>query len=91
MIKTAAQARSKRAAPNTFSMMYWRRYAFMIFTRDVIGAFTNRRTSTPLGKSLVVYDPVLRLPVGVFPCEDGHAQERCFIPKREVCNEENII
>ena len=28
------------------------------------------------GKSLVVYDPVLRLPVDVFPCEDGHAQER---------------
>ena len=25
------------------------------------------------GKSLVVYDPVLRLPVEVFPCEDGHA------------------
>jgi len=28
------------------------------------------------GKSLVVYDPVLRLPIDVFPCEDGHAQER---------------
>ncbi len=28
------------------------------------------------GKSLVVYDPVLRIPVDVFPCEDGHAQER---------------
>jgi hypothetical protein len=25
---------------------------------------------------LVVYDPVLRLPIDVFPCEDGHAQER---------------
>lgn len=28
------------------------------------------------GKSLVVYDPVQRLPIDVFPCEDGHAQER---------------
>ena len=28
------------------------------------------------GKSLVVLDPVLRLAVDLFPCEDGHAQER---------------
>jgi len=32
------------------------------------------------GKSLVVYDPVLRLPIDVFACEDGHAQERS-LPK----------
>jgi len=25
---------------------------------------------------LAVYDPVLRIPIDVFPCEDGHAQER---------------
>jgi hypothetical protein len=31
------------------------------------------------GKSLVVYDPRLRLPVDVFPCEDGHAQERSLL------------
>ena len=30
------------------------------------------------GKSLVVYDPVLRMPVDVFPCEDGHTQERAL-------------
>ena len=30
-------------------------------------------------KSLVVYDTVLRLPVDVFPCEDGHAQERSLL------------
>ena len=36
--------------------------------------------SGPLpGKSLVVYDIVLRLPVDVFPCEDGHAQERSLL------------
>jgi hypothetical protein len=28
------------------------------------------------GKFLVVYDPLMRLPIDVFPCEDGHAQER---------------
>ena len=28
------------------------------------------------GKSLVVLDPALRLAVDLFPCEDGHAQER---------------
>ena len=31
------------------------------------------------GKSLVVYDPRLRLPIDVFPCEDGHAQERSLL------------
>jgi hypothetical protein len=28
------------------------------------------------GKSLVVLDPDLGLAVDIFPCEDGHAQER---------------
>ena len=32
------------------------------------------------GKSLVVYDPALDLAVDVFPCEDGHAQERALLP-----------
>lgn len=31
------------------------------------------------GKSLVVYDPELRIPRDVFPCEDGHAQERSLL------------
>jgi hypothetical protein len=31
------------------------------------------------GKSLVVYDPEQRLPIDVFPCEDGHAQERSLL------------
>jgi IS4 transposase len=31
------------------------------------------------GKSLVVYDPLLHLPIDVFPCEDGHAQERSLL------------
>ena len=36
--------------------------------------------SAPLpGKSLVVLDPQRRLLVNVFPCEDGHAQERSLL------------
>jgi len=31
------------------------------------------------GKSLVVYDTALRMPIDVFPCEDGHAQERSLL------------
>jgi IS4 transposase len=31
------------------------------------------------GKSLVVYDPQLHLPIDVFACEDGHAQERSLL------------
>jgi hypothetical protein len=31
------------------------------------------------GKTLVVYDPSLRIPIDVFPCEDGHAQERSLL------------
>jgi hypothetical protein len=36
--------------------------------------------SAPLpGKSLVVLDPALMLAIDVFPCEDGHAQERSLL------------
>lgn len=31
------------------------------------------------GKALVVLDPALRLAVNVFPCEDGHTQERALL------------
>jgi hypothetical protein len=31
------------------------------------------------GKALVVFDPQLGLAVDVFPCEDGHAQERSLL------------
>jgi hypothetical protein len=33
------------------------------------------------GKSLVVLDPASRLAVDIFPCEDGHAQERRLFPQ----------
>jgi hypothetical protein len=43
------------------------------------------RYSGPLpGKSLVVYDPALEMAVDVFPCEDGHAQERSLL-NRVIC------
>jgi hypothetical protein len=36
--------------------------------------------SAPLpGQSLVVLDPALMLAIDVFPCEDGHAQERSLL------------
>lgn len=31
------------------------------------------------GKSLVVFDPALGIARDVFPCEDGHAQERSLL------------
>ena len=31
------------------------------------------------GKSLVVFDPVTELAIDVFPCEDGHSQERSLL------------
>ena len=31
------------------------------------------------GKSLVIYDPAMRLPIDIFPCEDGHSQERALL------------
>ncbi len=33
------------------------------------------------GKSLVVLDPALALATDIFPCEDGHAQERSLLPE----------
>ena len=31
------------------------------------------------GKSLVVFDPELGIAIDVFPCEDGHTQERALL------------
>jgi hypothetical protein len=31
------------------------------------------------GKSLVIYEPELEMATDVFPCEDGHAQERSLL------------
>ena len=43
-------------------------------------AVLRRTPAGPLpGKSLVVYDPSLGMAIDVFPCEDGHAQERSLL------------
>jgi len=39
------------------------------------------------GKSLVVLDPALRVAVDIFPCEDGHAQERRLLTSVLECVE----
>lgn len=43
---------------------------------------TRVLNSAPLpGQALVVLDPEYMLMVDIFPCEDGHAQERSLLPK----------
>ncbi len=43
-------------------------------------AVLRRTPAGPLpGKSLVVYDASLAMAIDVFPCEDGHAQERALL------------
>jgi hypothetical protein len=45
-------------------------------------AVLRTTTAGPLpGLCLVVLDPALMLAVDVFPCEDGHAQERSLLPQ----------
>ncbi len=58
-------------------------YRVKILDGNVLAATEHRlkvlrqTNSAPMpGKSLVVLDPALMLAVDVFPCEDGHAQER---------------
>ncbi len=58
-------------------------YRIKILDGNAIAATEHRLkvlrdiSSAPLpGQSLVVLDPSLMLAVDVFPCEDGHAQER---------------
>lgn len=46
-----------------------------------IGELRNLNAAPLPGKALVVYDPQYRLVVDVFPCEDGHAQERSLLPE----------
>jgi len=45
-----------------------------------IGELRSLAAGALPGKSLVVLDPSLRMPIDVFPCEDGHAQERALLP-----------
>ena len=63
-------------------------YRIKILDGNGLGA-TEHRLSVLLntgagalpGKSLVVLDPDLGLAIDIFPCEDGHAQERSLLPE----------
>ena len=43
------------------------------------------------GKALVVLDPLLKLATHVFPCEDGHAQERSLLDQVLLCVEKRDL
>jgi len=43
------------------------------------------------GKALVVLDPLLKLATHVFPCEDGHAQERSLLDQVLLCVEKGDL
>lgn len=48
-------------------------------TQHRLAVLRNTNAGALPGKSLVVYDPLLEMVTDVFPCEDGHAQERSLL------------
>jgi len=50
-------------------------------TEHRIKALRNTKAAALPGKSLVVFDPQTEVAIDVFPCEDGHAQERSLLDK----------
>ena len=48
-------------------------------TEHRLGVLRETAAAPLPGKSLVVFDPALELVIDVFPCEDGHAQERALL------------
>ena len=48
-------------------------------TEHRLAVLRHNRSGALPGKSLVVLDPVLGLAIDIFPCEDGHAQERSLL------------
>jgi hypothetical protein len=50
-------------------------------TQRRIGELRALNAAPLPGHALVVLDPELRLAIDVFPCEDGHAQERTLLPQ----------
>jgi hypothetical protein len=62
-------------------------YRVKILDGNALGATDHRlevhadtSAGTLPGKSLAVLDPALGLAIDVFPCEDGHTQERALLP-----------
>ena len=63
-------------------------YRIKILDGNSLGATEHRlevlldtRAGALPGKSLVVLEPALGLATDIFPCEDGHAQERALLPE----------
>lgn len=50
-------------------------------TEHRLEVLRNTRSGALPGKSLVVLDPLLGLAIDIFPCEDGHTQERSLLPE----------
>ena len=50
-------------------------------TEHRLKVLRNNSSAALPGKSLVVLEPKLGLASDIFPCEDGHAQERSLIPE----------
>ncbi len=50
-------------------------------TEHRLEVLRNTRAGPLPGKSLVVLDPKLGLAIDIFPCEDGHTQERALFPE----------
>jgi len=50
-------------------------------TQRRIGELRSLNAAPLPGHALVVLDPETRLVIDVFPCEDGHAQERSLLPQ----------
>lgn len=50
-------------------------------TERRIGELRELNVAPLPGHALVVLDPRLKLAIDVFPCEDGHAQERTLLPQ----------
>lgn len=50
-------------------------------TEHRLSVLRNTRAGPLPGKSLVVLDPALGLAIDIFPCEDGHTQERSLLPE----------
>ncbi len=50
-------------------------------TEHRLSVLRNTRSGPLPGKSLVLLDPALGLAIDIFPCEDGHTQERALFPE----------
>jgi hypothetical protein len=54
-------------------------------TQHRLAVLRDKSAGALPGKSLVVYDPALEMATDVWPCEDGHAQERALLDGFPLC------